>query len=115
MSAENRPQQPIRPMKGGVVCDYDITKKMLCYCLAHEKVKKARKGGFRRPRVVFAVPSGITEVEKRALEDAAQSAGAGDVWSHTFCRGISALLHTPDWAPRVLVLKCFQSTIGDEC
>lgn len=70
----------IRPMKGGVVCDYDITKKMLCYCLAHEKVKKARKGGFRRPRVVFAVPSGITEVEKRALEDAAQSAGAGDVF-----------------------------------
>ena len=70
----------IHPMKGGVICDYDITKKLLRYCFSHEKVKKARKGGFRRPRVVFAVPSGITEVEKRALEDAAQSAGAGDVF-----------------------------------
>ena len=70
----------IQPMKGGVICDYDITKKLLRYCLHHQKVKKARKGGFRRPRVVFAVPLGITEVEKRALEDAAQSAGAGDVF-----------------------------------
>lgn len=70
----------IRPMKGGVVCDYDITKKMLCYCLAHEKVKKARKGRLRRPRAVIAVPFGITEVEKRALEDAAHSAGVGDVF-----------------------------------
>ena len=70
----------IQPMKGGVICDYDITKKLLRYCFHHQKVKKARKGGFRRPRVVIAVPSGITEVEKRALEDAAQSAGAGDVF-----------------------------------
>ena len=70
----------IQPMKGGVICDYDITKKLLRYCLHHQKVKKARKGGFRRPRVVFAVPPDITEVEKRALEDAAQSAGAGDVF-----------------------------------
>ena len=70
----------IHPMKGGVICDYDITKKLLRYCFSHEKVKKARKGGFRRPRVVFAVPSGITEVEKRALEDAAHSAGVGDVF-----------------------------------
>ena len=70
----------IRPMKGGVLFDYDITKKLLRYCLHHQKVKKARKGGFRRSRVVFAVPSDITEVEKRALEDAAHSAGAGDVF-----------------------------------
>ena len=70
----------IHSMEGGVICDYDITKKLLRYCFHHQKVKKARKGGFRRPRVVFAVHSGITEVEKRALEDAAQSAGAGDVF-----------------------------------
>lgn len=70
----------ICPMKGGVLSDYDITKKLLRYCFHHQKVKKARKGGFRRPRVVFAVPPDITEVEKRALEDAAQSAGAGDVF-----------------------------------
>ena len=70
----------IRQMKGGVICDYDITKKLLRYCLHHQKVKKARKGGFRRPRVVFAVSSGITEVEKRAVEYAAHSAGAGEVF-----------------------------------
>ena len=70
----------IQPMKGGVICDYDITKKLLCYCLAHEKVKKARKGRLRRPRAVIAVPFGITEVEKRALEYAAHSAGVGDVF-----------------------------------
>ncbi len=70
----------IRPMKGGVVCDYDITKKMLRYCFSHEKVKKARKGRLRRPRAVIAIPFGITEVEKRALEDAAHSAGVGDVF-----------------------------------
>lgn len=70
----------IQPMKGGVICDYDITKKLLRYCLAHEKVKKARKGRLRRPRAVIAVPFGITEVEKRALEDAAHSAGVGDVF-----------------------------------
>lgn len=70
----------IRPMKGGVVCDRDITEKMLRYCFAHQKVKESCKGRLRRPRVVFAVPSGITEVEKRALEDAARSAGAGEVF-----------------------------------
>ena len=70
----------IRPMKGGVVCDYGITKKMFRYCLTHQKVKDACKGGFRRPRALIAVPSDITEVEKRALEDAAHSAGAGKVF-----------------------------------
>ena len=70
----------IHPMKGGVICDYDITEKMLRYCFAHQKVRESCKGGFRRPRVMIAVPSGITEVEKRALEDAAHSAGAGEVF-----------------------------------
>ena len=70
----------IRPMKGGVVCDYDITKKMLRYCFAHQKVKDACKGGFRRPRAVIAVPLGITEVEKRVVEDAAHAAGVGNVF-----------------------------------
>ena len=70
----------IRPMKDGVICDYDITEKMLRYCFAKEKVKKACMGRLRRPRAVIAVPFGITEVEKRAVEEAAHSAGAGDVF-----------------------------------
>lgn len=70
----------IRPMKGGVICDFDITVKMLRYCFTHQEVKKACKGRFRKPRVLIAVPSGITEVEKRALEDAAHAAGSGEVF-----------------------------------
>ena len=80
----------IRPMKCGVVCDYDITKQMLRYCLDHEKVKKARKGRLRRPRGVIAVPFGITEVEKRALEDAAHSAGGGQ-WHRSDWRRSAAV------------------------
>jgi rod shape-determining protein MreB len=88
----------IRPMKGGVVCDYDITKNMLRYCLAHEKVKEACKGRFRRPRTVIAVPFGITEVEKRALEDAAHSAGAGKVFliESSMAAAIGAGLHVSE-------------------
>ena len=59
----------IRPMKSGVIADFDITLAMLKYFI--EKVSPNRlKSKYFRPRVVIAVPSGITEVEKRAIEDA---------------------------------------------
>jgi rod shape-determining protein MreB and related proteins len=65
----------IRPMKDGVIADFDVTEAMLRYF-----IKKVHPGGFRiRPRVVIAVPSGITEVEKRAVKDSALRAGARDV------------------------------------
>jgi rod shape-determining protein MreB len=69
----------IRPMKMGVIADFDITEAMLKYFI--EKVTPSKiKGKYFRPRVVIAVPSGITGVEKRAIEDAAHAAGAGEVF-----------------------------------
>ena len=68
----------IRRVKSGVIADFDITKAMLSHSLA--KVKMVAGRTFRRPRIVVAVPSGITEVEKRAVEDSAHDAGAGEVF-----------------------------------
>ena len=66
----------IRPMKGGVIADFEITEAMLRYFI--QKVHNRRR--MVRPRVVVAVPSGITEVEKRAVKDSALHAGARDVF-----------------------------------
>ncbi len=64
----------IRPLKDGVIADFDITERLLRDFLT----KATRRGGWFRPRVVVAVPSGVTEVEKRAVIDATLSAGAKD-------------------------------------
>jgi rod shape-determining protein MreB len=65
----------IRPMKDGVIADFDVTEAMLRYFIG-----KVRGAAFRvAPRVVIAIPSGITEVEKRAVKDSATHAGARDV------------------------------------
>ncbi len=71
----------IRPMKSGVIADFDITEAMLKYFI--EKVCPPRFITHYlkiKPRLVVAVPSGITEVEKRAVEEAAHDAGAGEVF-----------------------------------
>jgi len=67
----------IRPMKDGVIADFDVTQSMLKYF-----IKKAmnNRTSFVRPRVVVGVPSGVTEVEKRAVIDAAQQAGAREAY-----------------------------------
>ena len=68
-----------RPMKSGVIADFDITEAMLKYFIT--KVCPPRfYSRYSRPRLVVAVPSGITEVEKRAVEEAAHDAGAGEVF-----------------------------------
>lgn len=65
----------MRPMKDGVIADFDITEAMLRYF-----IKKVNRGKiFSAPRIVVAVPSGITEVERRAVKDSAIRAGARDV------------------------------------
>jgi rod shape-determining protein MreB len=65
----------IRPMKDGVIADFDVTEAMLRYF-----IRKVSNTSFRAPpRVVIAIPSGITEVEKRAVKDSALHAGARDV------------------------------------
>src|ERR1700722_7740112 len=66
----------IRPLKDGVIADFEITEAMLRHFIA--KVHNGRK--MVRPRVVIAVPSGITEVEKRAVKDSATRAGAREVY-----------------------------------
>ena len=66
----------IRPLKAGVIADFEITEAMLRYFI--RKVHNRRK--MVRPRVIVAVPSGITEVEKRAVKDSATHAGAREVY-----------------------------------
>ena len=66
----------IRPMKDGVIADFDITQSMLSYFIQ----KAAAKKGVVSPRIAICVPFGVTEVEKRAIEEAARNAGAKDAF-----------------------------------
>ena len=66
----------IRPMRDGVIADFEVTEAMLRYFI--HKVHNRRS--FVRPRIVIAVPSGITQVEKRAVRESAESAGAREVF-----------------------------------
>ena len=66
----------IRPLKDGVISDFEITEAMLSYFIR----KVHGRGGLFRPRVVIAVPSGITAVERRAVIDSAERAGARKVY-----------------------------------
>lgn len=66
----------IRPLKDGVIADFDVTEAMLRYFI--QKVHNRRN--MVHPRVVVAVPSGITEVEKRAVKESATHAGAREVY-----------------------------------
>jgi rod shape-determining protein MreB len=66
----------IRPMRGGVIADFEITGEMIRYFIAKAHNRKT----LVRPRVVIAVPSGITPVEKRAVRESAQSAGARETY-----------------------------------
>lgn len=67
-----------RPLVNGVVSDYEVTEQMLKYFI--DKVHQEGFSFLPRPRVVIGVPSGVTEVEKRAVEDATYSAGAREVY-----------------------------------
>jgi len=65
----------IRPMKDGVIADFDATEHMLRYFIQKAHNRKT----FLRPRIVIGVPSGITQVEQRAVRDSAEQAGAREV------------------------------------
>ena len=65
----------VRPLRQGVISDYTITEKMLKYFIDKAVGKKT----FRKPRIAVCIPSGATEVEKKAVEDATYSAGAREV------------------------------------
>jgi len=66
----------IRPMKDGVIADFEITEEMLRHFIRHVHNRRT----LVRPRIIIAVPSGITQVEKRAVRESAESAGAREVF-----------------------------------
>src|SRR5437763_4185606 len=66
----------VRPLKDGVIADFEVTEAMLRHFITKVHGRRVRA----RPRVVIAVPSGITEVEKRAVKDSATRAGALEVY-----------------------------------
>jgi rod shape-determining protein MreB len=66
----------IRPMKDGVIADFDATEEMLKYFIT----KAHQRRSFISPRVIIGVPSGITQVEQRAVKDAAHASGAREVY-----------------------------------
>ena len=69
----------VRPLREGVIADFDITKNMLKYFI--EKAVNGKSGLFGfKPRVVICVPSGVTEVEKKAVEDATINSGAREAY-----------------------------------
>lgn len=68
--------QAIRPLVDGVISDFEVTEEMLSYLLGRASASKKIMG----PRVVVGVPSGITNVEIRAVRDATKNAGAGEVY-----------------------------------
>ncbi len=68
----------IRPLVEGVISDFEITEEMLSYFI--KRVHSDTSSFFARPRIVIGIPSGITEVERRAVRDAARSAGGREVY-----------------------------------
>ncbi|XOA42927.1 MAG: rod shape-determining protein [Candidatus Nealsonbacteria bacterium] len=64
-----------RPLRAGVVSDFEVTEQMLRYF-----IEKTRKKRWLRPRIIIGIPSGVTEVEKKAVIDAAKSGGAREVF-----------------------------------
>ena len=66
----------IRPMRDGVIADFDVTQEMLKYFIR----RAIRRSIMLHPRVVISVPSGVTEVEKRAVYEAARQAGAREAY-----------------------------------
>ena len=91
----------IRPMKGGVIADFEITTAMLKYFINGAQSRKK----VVRPRIIVAIPSGITEVEKRAVREAAESAGAREVYliEQPIAAAIGAGLHISEPSGNMIV------------
>src|ERR1700748_3846335 len=90
----------IRPMKDGVIADFEITEAMLRHF-----IQKVHHRKLIAPRVVVAVPSGITEVEKRAVKDSATHAGAREVYliEHPMASAIGVALPVHEPAGNMIV------------
>jgi len=68
--------QAVRPMKDGVIADFEMTERMIRYFIEKAHSRKS----FIRPRIIICIPYGITQVEKKAVEESAMSAGAREVF-----------------------------------
>ena len=68
--------EAIRPMRDGVIADFDMTEKMIRYFIE----KAHRRKSFLRPRIIICVPYGLTQVERKAVRESAMSAGAREVF-----------------------------------
>ncbi|HZZ99128.1 MAG TPA: rod shape-determining protein [Candidatus Paceibacterota bacterium] len=92
-----------RPLVSGVVSDFEVTEQMLKYFI--DKVHQESFSIMPRPRVVVGVPSGVTEVEKRAVEDATLSAGAREVYliEEPIAAAIGSRLPVQDAVANVIV------------
>ncbi len=90
-----------RPMKDGVIADFDITETMLRYFI--RKVHK--RSSLVRPRIVISVPSGVTQVERRAVRESVESAGAREVFliKESMAAAIGADLPITEAASNIVV------------
>src|SRR3972149_5956476 len=86
----------IRPMKDGVIADFDVAEKMLNYFITKAHNRKA----FVSPRVIIGIPSRITQVEQRAVRDSAELAGAREVYAYysSHCALPGAGCPCPTWS-----------------
>jgi rod shape-determining protein MreB and related proteins len=91
----------IRPIKDGVIADFEVTEAMLRYFIA----KAHNRRTLVKPRIVISVPNGITEVEKRAVRESAESAGAREVYlvEEPMAAAIGADLPVADAAGNMIV------------
>jgi len=92
-----------KPLVAGVVSDFEVTEQMLKYFI--NKVHQESFSLLPRPRVVIGVPSGVTEVEKRAVEDAAYNAGAREVYliEEPMAAAVGARLPIQEAAANVII------------
>src|ERR1700760_1693923 len=93
--------QAIRPLKDGVIADFEICEKMLRYF-----IHKVHRGRFSKPRMVICVPSGVTGVEQRAVQEAAENAGArrpADIIEEPMAAAIGAGLPVHEPAGNMIV------------
>jgi len=92
-----------RPLVNGVVSDFEVTEQMLRYFI--DKVHDETFSIMPRPRVVVGIPSGVTEVERRAVQDATYNAGAREVYliEEPMAAAIGARLPIQDAVPNVIV------------
>ncbi|MCG2695589.1 rod shape-determining protein [Candidatus Parcubacteria bacterium] len=95
--------QAIRPLVDGVISDFEVTEKMLKYFI--DKVHSESFTLIPRPRVVIGIPLDITEVEKKAVEDAAKSAGAREVYliEESMAAAIGARLPVADATATMII------------